>query len=178
MYVIFGTEIVDSEELKDIITSNSDFIVEKDMSKATKREDVVAYQLSIPVNILNKELKHDYDLNEMSEDSFKISVTDGVNTVYVEVIVNINEPPVASNQTFNAPQGDVYENEITAIDLDDDKLSFAVTKQGNLGNVKIDSETGKFVYTPNSKSYVAARDQFTVSISDGNRLAGRYRRFR
>ena len=107
------------------------------------------------------------NLNEMREDSFKISVTDGVNTVYVEVIVNINEPPVASNQTFNAPQGDVYENEITAIDLDDDKLSFAVTKQGNLGNVKIDSETGKFVYTPNSKSYVAARDQFTVSISDG-----------
>ena len=33
MYVIFGTEIVDSEELKDIIVSNSDFIVEKDLSK-------------------------------------------------------------------------------------------------------------------------------------------------
>ncbi len=68
MYIIFGEEIVDSEEIKGIIEDNSDFIVDRDMCKGTKREDVVAYQLSIPVSILNEELKKDYNLDEMSEE--------------------------------------------------------------------------------------------------------------
>ncbi|WP_455538784.1 hypothetical protein [Terrisporobacter sp.] len=68
MYIIFGEEIVDSEELKEVIEDNSDFKVDRDMCKGTKREDVVAYQLSIPVEILNEELKNDYDLTEISDD--------------------------------------------------------------------------------------------------------------
>ena len=65
MYVIFGNQIVDSEELKDIIVSNSDFIVEKDLSKGTKREDVVAYQVSISIDTLKKYIEEDFDLDQM-----------------------------------------------------------------------------------------------------------------
>ena len=68
MYIIFGEDIVDSEEIKQIIEENSDFTVDRDMCKGTKREDIVAYQLSIPVNILSEELKQDYDLDEMNEE--------------------------------------------------------------------------------------------------------------
>ena len=68
MYIIFGEEIVDSEEIREIIEANSNFKVDRDMCKGTKREDVVAYQLSIPVSILNEKLKHSYDLDEMSEE--------------------------------------------------------------------------------------------------------------
>lgn len=68
MYVIFGTEIVDSEELKDIIVSNSDFIVEKDLSKGTKREDVVAYQVSISIDTLKKYIEEDYGLDEVEDE--------------------------------------------------------------------------------------------------------------
>lgn len=68
MYIIFGEDIVDSEEIKSIIEGNSDFAVDRDMCKGTKREDIVAYQLSIPVSILNEKLKHDYDLDEMSQE--------------------------------------------------------------------------------------------------------------
>ena len=68
MYIIFGEKIVDSEEIKATIEEVSDFRVDRDMCKGTKREDVVAYQLSIPVEILNEELKEDYDLDEMSDD--------------------------------------------------------------------------------------------------------------
>ena len=68
MYIIFGEEIVDSEEIKENIEKNSDFTVDRDMCKGTKREDVVAYQLSIPVSILNEKLKHSYDLDEMSKE--------------------------------------------------------------------------------------------------------------
>lgn len=68
MYIIFGEEIVDSEEIRDAIEKNSNFKVDRDMCKGTKREDIVAFQLSIPVNKLNEELGNDYDLNEMSEE--------------------------------------------------------------------------------------------------------------
>ncbi|MDU4862845.1 MAG: hypothetical protein E6356_17635 [Terrisporobacter othiniensis] len=68
MYIIFGEEIVDSEEIKEIIEENSNFKVDRDMCKGTKREDVVAYQLSIPVKVLNEKLDKDYDLDEMSEE--------------------------------------------------------------------------------------------------------------
>lgn len=68
MYIIFGEEIVDSEEIRETIEGNSDFKVDRDMCKGTKREDVVAYQLSIPVKILNEELNQDYNLDEISEE--------------------------------------------------------------------------------------------------------------
>ena len=68
MYIIFGEEIVDSEEIRKTIEENSDFRVDRDMCKGTKREDVVAYQLSIKVDILNEELEQDYDLDNMSEE--------------------------------------------------------------------------------------------------------------
>lgn len=68
MYIIFGEEIVDSEEIKEIIEENSEFKVDRDMSKGTKREDVVAYQLSISLDELNRQLSDDYDLTSMSEE--------------------------------------------------------------------------------------------------------------
>ena len=68
MYIIFAAELVDSEEIRESIEKNSDFTVDRDMCKGTKREDVVAYQLSISINILNEKLKHSYDLDEMSEE--------------------------------------------------------------------------------------------------------------
>ncbi|MGL5692958.1 MAG: hypothetical protein ACRCXA_02710 [Peptostreptococcaceae bacterium] len=68
MYVIFGNEIVDSEEIKEIILDNSDFVVEKDLSKGTKREDVVAYQLSISIDVLKKYLEEEHDLELIDEE--------------------------------------------------------------------------------------------------------------
>ena len=68
MYIIFGEEIVDSDEIREIIEKNSDFVVDRDMCKGTKREDIVAYQLSIPVDTLNKKLGQNYNLDEISEE--------------------------------------------------------------------------------------------------------------
>ena len=68
MYTIFGEEIVDSDEIREIIEKNSDFVVDRDMCKGTKREDTVAYQLSIPVSILNEKLGQNYNLDEISEE--------------------------------------------------------------------------------------------------------------
>ena len=55
MYIVFGDEIVDSQEIISIIEENSDFVVENDLTKSTKREDTLAYKLSIDINLLEKE---------------------------------------------------------------------------------------------------------------------------
>ncbi|UEL49552.1 hypothetical protein [Terrisporobacter hibernicus] len=88
MYIIFGEEIVDSEEIKKIIEENSNFKVDRDMCKGTKREDVVAYQLSIPVKVLNEKLDKDYDLDEMSEEDL------------FEEYINLSEEMSISLQDF------------------------------------------------------------------------------
>ncbi|UWD49153.1 hypothetical protein NYR90_02370 [Clostridioides difficile] len=71
MYIIIGNEIVDSEELKIIIDKNSKFKVEKDLSKSTKREDIIAYQLSINLDYLDTIIsEQDDDINLSDEEKF------------------------------------------------------------------------------------------------------------
>lgn len=68
MYIAFGNEIQDSLELKNLIEKNSEFKVLVDMSKGSKREDTMAYNLSIDINILNEILNDDFDINSFTED--------------------------------------------------------------------------------------------------------------
>lgn len=71
MYIVFGNEIIDSSEIKTAIEDNSRFTVEKDMTKGTKREDTLAYQISITINELNDIIKENYQIEELeSEDLF------------------------------------------------------------------------------------------------------------
>ena len=66
--ILFGNEIIDSSEIKDIIENNSDFNVEKDLTKGSKREDTLAYQISINVDLLNEVIKENYELDELNEE--------------------------------------------------------------------------------------------------------------
>lgn len=68
MYVGFGNEIVDSKDIKEIIEKNTEFKVVKDMSKGSKREDILAYNLSVDINILNDVMEEECDINELTED--------------------------------------------------------------------------------------------------------------
>ncbi len=64
MYIAFGNRVLDSKDFKEIIEMNSQFKVIKDMSKGSKREDIIAFNLKIDVDILKKMLKNDFeDLN-------------------------------------------------------------------------------------------------------------------
>lgn len=62
LYILYDEQIIDSNEIKELIEQNSEFKVEKDMSKATKREDVLAYLLTIDVEILKKQIEQEYDV--------------------------------------------------------------------------------------------------------------------
>ena len=68
MYIVFGNEIIDSSEIKDIIENNSDYNVEKDLTKGSKREDTLAYQISINVDLLNEVIKENYEFDELNEE--------------------------------------------------------------------------------------------------------------
>ena len=71
MYILFGNEIVDSEEIKSLIVNTSPFRVDKDLSKGSKREDTIAFQISIDIQKLNEIIKEEYELSEMqTEDLF------------------------------------------------------------------------------------------------------------
>lgn len=68
MYLAFGKRVLDSEELKKTIEENSEFKIVKDMSKGTKREDTVAYNLSIKIEVLRGIMEDDYNLDEIEEE--------------------------------------------------------------------------------------------------------------
>jgi len=68
MYVVFGNQILDSKELKETIENNTEFKVVKDMSKGSKREDILAYNISIDIDALNEIMEEEINVNELSED--------------------------------------------------------------------------------------------------------------
>lgn len=69
MYTIIGMEVVDSEEIKTYINENSVFEVETDMTKATKREDVLAYKLKVNIEELDKILNKEENLENNEQKS-------------------------------------------------------------------------------------------------------------
>ena len=112
MYVIFGNQIVDSEEIKDIIKNNSEFIVETDMSKATKREDVIAYQLSISIDTLKQYIEEDFGLESMKEED----LFDELMTMADEVAMELEElMPEESIVNARAYKWDNSDNAIKVI---------------------------------------------------------------
>lgn len=68
MYIVFGDEIVDSNEIKLLIENNSNFVVNKDMTKGTKREDTIAFQISIKIDELNSFIKENYGLEDIDKE--------------------------------------------------------------------------------------------------------------
>lgn len=53
MYIVFGDEVLGSQDVKDLIEKNSDFKIETDLTKSSKREDIIAFKMWINVSDLN-----------------------------------------------------------------------------------------------------------------------------
>lgn len=68
MYIVFGNNIVDSKEIKEAIEANTKFKVVKDMSKGSKREDILAFNLSVNINVLNEIMEGEYNIAELTEE--------------------------------------------------------------------------------------------------------------
>lgn len=68
MYIALGNTVIDSKEMKETIEKKTDFKVLKDMSKGTKREDVVAFNLGVNIEILNEIIEEEYSDEKLGED--------------------------------------------------------------------------------------------------------------
>lgn len=61
MFVLFREELIDSDEIRGKIQEEGIFKVEADLTKATKREDVMSFKLSIDVDSIDGDRKFDWD---------------------------------------------------------------------------------------------------------------------
>lgn len=71
MYVIFREDIISSDDIKKEIDENTKFRVEADLSKATKREDVMSFKLSIKTSDVIENKVFDWENEELTDEFFK-----------------------------------------------------------------------------------------------------------
>jgi hypothetical protein len=125
MYIPLGNTIIDSKEIKEIIEENTDFKVVKDMSKGTKREDILALNLSIEIKTLKEIMaEEEYDLENIEEDE----LFDEYLSLSEEVAIDIEE---------FIPEEAVFNVKAYKWDADDTiKLVMAVAHE-ELGELKL-----------------------------------------
>ena len=68
MCVVFGDEVLDSNEVIDLFNNESDFFVETDLTKSTKREDIIALKLKINIEDIYSDSKFDQYNEEIFEE--------------------------------------------------------------------------------------------------------------
>ncbi|MGG7077315.1 hypothetical protein [Clostridium sardiniense] len=112
MYIVFGKKILDTKEIGENIEENTEFKVLKDMSKGTKREDVCAYNLSIPVELLNEEIDSSYNIEELDEDT----LFEEYMAIAEEIAMEIEEfLPEESKVRFVTYKWDLSDNDVRGI---------------------------------------------------------------
>lgn len=70
MYVIFRDEMIDSEDIIEKINKSTNFKVITDLTKATKREDVMSFKMAIPVKKLDENTIFDWENEELVNELF------------------------------------------------------------------------------------------------------------
>ena len=112
MYIAFGNRVVDSEDFKKVIEENTEFKVIKDMSKGSKREDIVAFNLSLSTDLLNEELKEDFNLAELDEDTLFEEYMALTEEIGFEIEEYLDEDAIMQ---FRAYKLDPSDNDIKAV---------------------------------------------------------------
>ncbi len=126
MYVVFGDKVVDSSDVRKEIEKNSDFIVLEDMSLRSKREDIVAFNMAIKVDILDEILRDDgYELEEEDKDEIFNEYMDLADTLGIELEEFMPENSILMTYAYKY---DEIENTI--------KVVFAMAHE-ELGELKI-----------------------------------------
>lgn len=125
MYVAFGNKIVDSKEIKEKIEANTEMKIIKDMTKGSKREDIIAYNISINLDVLNDQIKDTCNLEDLTEDElFEEYVALG-EELAIEIEDYLPEEAIIEIRTYKWEPSD-----------NDIKLVVAIA-HGELGEVKL-----------------------------------------
>ena len=115
--------------------------------------------------------KFDFTPNENfnGADQFSFYVNDGKlksNTATINIAIKaVNDQPVAIDNSFSIDEDKLLKGQLKADDIDNDKLQYNIENHPENGSVIIDSQTGKFDFTPNENFNGA--DQFNFYVNDG-----------
>ena len=112
MYIAFGSRVVDSMDMKKLIEDNTEFKVIKDMSKGSKREDIVAFNLSMSIDLLNEELSEEFNLSEVDEDTLFEEYMALTEEIAVEIEEFLDDDAIME---FAAYKMDPSDNDIKAV---------------------------------------------------------------
>ena len=107
--------------------------------------------------------------NYAGSDSFTYTVSDGqggttTGTVSVSVSA-VNDGPTTPGATALVDEDETFSSTLTAVDVDGDTLSFALSSGASNGTAVV-KDDGSYTYTPNT-AYTGS-DSFTYTVSDGN----------
>ena len=104
--------------------------------------------------------------NVAGNDSFKINVSDGIETITILYNVHIeSEIEIASEIYKTISQNTSLNGNANAIDKDGDPLTYSIASSASHGACNIDSLTGDYVYVPFNSYY--GNDTFVIKVSDG-----------
>ena len=106
MYVVFGDEVLDSNEVIDLFNNESDFFVETDLTKSTKREDVIALKLKINI----EDIYSDSKFNQYNEEIFEeyLDNAEEMITDYVEINFDYKKRFVTSAYKWEELDNSIY----------------------------------------------------------------------
>ncbi|BHH83036.1 fibronectin type III domain-containing protein [Desulforhopalus sp. 52FAK] len=107
------------------------------------------------------------DENWNGTDSFTFVVSDSTtasDSANVSItVLPVNDKPTASNINVDTIEGSTISGQLSAIDIDGDQLSFALSSKPANGSVSL-SKAGTFTYTPDADWW--GTDTFTYIASD------------
>ena len=106
MYVVFGDEVLDSNEVIALFNNESDFFVETDLTKSTKREDVIALKLKINIEDIYSDSKFDQYNEEIFEEY--LDNAEEIITDFVEINFNYKKRFVTSAYKWEELDNSIY----------------------------------------------------------------------
>ncbi|HEY1165786.1 MAG TPA: Ig-like domain-containing protein, partial [Chitinophaga sp.] len=137
--------------------------------------DVLSFtKASDPVHgtvVLNTDGTYTYtpQANYNGLDNFTVTIADGKGeqvTVTVTIQVSpVNEAPTGTGDSRTTPENTAVSGAVTGVDGDGDQLTYSKASDPAHGSVVVNSN-GSYTYTPDNK--YNGRDNFTISIADGN----------
>ena len=106
MYVVFGGEVLDSNEVIALFNNESDFFVETDLTKSTKREDVIALKLKINIEDIYSDSKFDQYNEEIFEEY--LDNAEEIITDFVEINFDYKKRFVTSAYKWEELDNSIY----------------------------------------------------------------------
>ena len=106
MYVVFVDEVLDSNEVIALFNNESDFFVETDLTKSTKREDVIALKLKINIEDIYSDSKFDQYNEEIFEEY--LDNAEEIITDFVEINFDYKKRFVTSAYKWEELDNSIY----------------------------------------------------------------------